>query len=363
MTRPTTLLQIGVALWLIASATVALSQTPLPHRMVDSGFPAEGTAPIAWVDDHRLLFTGVELGVKPQHRGQRSYRGVKIAAYLWDTQKNTVKKFKDFPLGHLCTAKDYVSYRVVESWKEKRVAIYAGKFGSESKLRLPKKYWFNRMSCRYFAKPPVWAQRMRAGRWIQPLLDEHGFIDYGPVDMSKSAPDEFPHGPPVFWSADGKNSKKIDIEPKYLENRPLHFTYAPFLNQYLSRAATVNSSSLVPVFFLSPDGGLRKVDPPKGPWDGRQYFAVKPGILLISGLGARFSEPGDAGIFLLSHGKMTKLVSGIFRQVRVSQNGCRAAFIYAWSLQDESNGYHAWKRGEVANTVRMIDVCKDERRQ
>ena len=101
---------------------------------------------------------------------------------------------------------------------------------------------------------------------------------------------------------------------------------------------------------------------PKGPWDGRRYLAVRDGILLVSKLRRSFSDPGNAGVFLLINGNARKLVTGMPKQVTVSPDGCKVAFEYAWSQQERIDGYKAWRQGRVANTIRMVDICDGEDR-
>ena len=355
------ILRFAIAVWLVAATSTAFPQAHSPFEMLDSGFPAEDAFPVAWVDNYRVLFTGVELGTRREHANQRGYyRGLKNAAYVWNTAKSVVTKYRDTTLGNLCTNGTYISYRIVESWEAKKIAVFAGKFGSERRLTLGNTYWFNSISCRYFADPPVWAKRRMDGRFIQPLIDQDGYIDYGPSDLRKTSPTEIRNTPPTFWFADGKKSRTLNIEARYRENRPLRFTYAPFADEYFARASTSVSSNVEPAFYLSRKGELRKVDLPKGPWGGWHYFAVRPGIFVIGGVRRSFSEPGDAGGYLFTKERVTKVVTGNPRQVSVSPDGCKVAFVYTWSQQAQTDGYKAWKEGKVANTVRMIDLCRPE---
>ena len=359
------LLRLALALWLIASTSFALPQAHPPYEMFDSGFPAEDFWPTAWIDNDRVLFTGVELGTyrcpfgKPGCGG----RGLRNAAYVWIVSENRVVKYKDRILVDLCMQQGYVSYKARDKPEDTRGSIFAGRFGEESKLEIRGQYWFNPISCRYFTDPPLWAKRRMEGRFVRPLLDRHGFIEYGPSDLSKTSPQEIRDTPPVFWSADGKLSHNIDVEPRYRENRRLRFAYAPFANEYFTRADTSDSSLVVPAFYLSPTGRLRKVELPKGPWRGGHYFAVRPGILFISGAQRTFSQPGYAGSYLFTRGRMVKVVTGTPRQVSVSPDGCKVAFVYSRSQQAQSDGYRAWKQGKVANTIRMVDICKNEARK
>ncbi len=357
------LLRFALALWLVASAFVALAQAHAPYEMLDSGFPAEDFWPTAWVDNDRVLFTGVELGTYrcPFTEPGCGGRGLRNAAYVWIVSENRVIKYKDRILVDLCMQQGFVSYKARDKPEDARASIFAGRFGEESKLEIRGQYWFNPISCRYFTEPPVWARRRMEGQFIQPLLDQHGFIDYGPSDLSKTTPQEIRATPPVFWSADGKESHSIDVEPRYREVRPLRFAYAPFANEYFTRAATVNSSAVVPAFYLSPTGRLRKV-------------GVSRRVLGVEGITSRsvqeYSSCQRRATKLLTTRKrgrlsihtatMVKVVTGILRQVSVSPDGCKAAFVYTWSQQAQSDGYKAWQQGKVANTIRMVDVCQRE---
>ena len=358
------IIALAFVLLAVAFSSVAWPQAHSPYAMRDSGFPAEDFWRTAWIDNDRVLFTGVELGSYRCSFGNPGCggRGLRNSAFIWIVSQNKVVPYRDRILVDLCMQQGYVSYKAREKPEDARGSIFAGPFGRESKRQLTKgEYWFNPISCRYFTKPPLWAKRRMDGRFIQPLLEQDGFIDYGLRDFSKTTPEEIRRTFPVFWSADGNTSRRLDIEARYRENIPLRFSYAPFAEEYFARASTSISSNVEPAFYLSRTGELRKVDLPKGPWGGWHYFAVRPGIFFIGGVRRSFSQPGNAGGYLFAQGHVTKVVTGNPRQVSVSPDGCKVAFVYTWSQQAQTDGYKAWKQGKVANTLRMIDLCHAEK--
>lgn len=336
------------------------AQAHPPYRMLDSGFPAEDAFPVVWVDGHRVLFTGVELGKHAEKPNQRYYyRGLKNAAFLWDTRENKVTKFKDVTVGSFCSTGTYVSYGILEPQGDKEVVVvYAGKFGEETKLGvrsdLPS---FNPISCRYHAKS--WLPPEAKGRRVALLLEEHGYVDFGPDLPAKLTPEER-NAPPILRSLDGKKAIPLNIEGRYLMNRRLRFSYLRFSNEYFSRADTINHDELAPAFYATPEGKVRKVEFGVRRQLGGTYHAVRLGIFLNTDGDTLDGRHG--GGYLLSSGKLTQIVSGGLRSASVSPNGCNVAFVYAASKNAISQGYHDWKEGKPGNTIRMIDVCEGDKK-
>jgi hypothetical protein len=339
------------------------AQAHAPYRIVDSGFPAEDFYPTTWIDDEQVLFTAVKLGtylcdVKDSlHCGGRGHL---LAVSVWDVRQNKVTTYKDRILSDVCIHNGYISYKAREHLSEQEGSVFAGKFGFEKKLGLMSEYKYNNpTSCRYYRQP--WLPPEARGRRISFLLEEHGFVDFGPSDPAKLTP-EGRNAPPILRSLDGKKAIPLDIEKRYRMNGWLRFTYLPFSNEYFAQGDTTNISEIVPAFFVSRTGVVRKVDVPDGAWKGPMYHAVRPGLFISTWNRRDKDFPNASGGYLLTSGKVVTVVAGALRSPSVSPNGCKVAFIYASSPDAISDGYRAWRTGKPGNTIRMIDVCEGDKK-
>jgi len=338
---------------ILISAIFAGSANAQPlHQVLDSGFPAEDAFPTTWIDNRLVFFTGVELRQGPQSPNSRNtYRGgLKIAAFVWDTIAQTITKFQEAPLRSFCSTGSYVSYQLRErSGSDEVVAIYGGKFGEEKLLGYrPKLPFFNPVSCRYHATS--WLPSEAKRRRVSLLLEEHGYVDFGPQGNSSR------EVRPVLRSLIDKQAIPLAIEPQYLENGRLNFTYLQFSGQYFSRADTRDHSRLSPAFFLKPDGALRKIEFRQDIRVAGVYHATKVGVLLTTdGTG----EAIKGGAYLLEGKQMVQVAIGSLRAASVSPDGCRVAFVFARSWEAISRGYQEWKEGKPGNTLRMMDLCKE----
>lgn len=345
------LLQLVTFLFLAVIAAHAHSQTHQPDGMLDSGHPAEGLYPTRWIDNTRVLFTAVKLGTYPCDHTNTSHcgpHGHLLAVSIWDTRKNQITTYLDRILTDLCVHKGFISYKARLEPAHREGSVLAGNFGNEKVLGLISEYrYMNPNNCRYYRDAPrPFAEKRRA----RLLLDEHGYVDFGPLPRT---PDEF--SPPVLRSLDGKKAINLDIEARYLQNRYLSFSYLPFANEYFARADVIDSSALAPALYLNPAGTVRTVEFASRRKLGGNYYGVKRGVFL--------STDGDTldgrngGGYLLESGNLVQVVSGALRSVSVSPDGCKVAFIYSPSARAIGLGYSEWRKGKPANTVRMINLC------
>ena len=73
-------------------------------------------------------------------------------------------------------------------------------------------------------------------------------------------------------------------------------------------------------------------DIPWGPWRTRASFFLapaRPGLLMISHNARSPPQLDHAGIYLLSEGKVEKVLPGWIHGVKVSPDGCKAAIGYS----------------------------------
>lgn len=332
------------------------AQAHPPYLMVDSGFPAEDFWPIAWIDNDRVLFNGVDLqAANPcETKDPRcGVRGLFNAAYVWDVRVNTVTKYKDRKFGRLCIQGGYISYTAHDRLEDDRASVYQGGFGREKKVGTPQEYGYrSRVSCRFYRKP--WPSAMTT-RNVEPLLERHGYIDYGPLEWSERTEEDEADRRPKLRSPEGKRIAALEFDTKYQVAK--RFAYLPFEDRYFAKGDT-GRVEITPAFYLTPKGDVNRIDVPQGAWGSPAYYGVLGGIFIVSGNRKSFSEPGDAGGYLYQNGAVAKVVTGSPRRVSVSPNGCRVAFVYSRSQQAQSDGYREWKKGLPGNTIRMVDLCK-----
>lgn len=348
-------LLLVLAFLITATVQCGYAQVHSPYRMIDSGFPAEDFYPTAWVDNDRVIFTGVKLGTylcdvkDSRHCGGRGHL---LAVSTWHVSQNKVTSYKDRILSDLCVHNGYISYKAREQLSDQEGSVFAGEFGKEKKLGPMSEYrYMNPVSCRYYNRPP---KPIAEGRRASLLLEEHGYVDFGRDLPAKLTPEER-NAPPVLRSLDGKKAVPLDIEKRYLENRLMDFKYVRFSNEYFSRADTIDHSILAPAFYVTPEGKVRKVEFSERRQLGGTYHPTRLGVLLTTD-GDRKADSG--GGYLLAPSRLTKIVSGSLRRASVSPNGCKIAFVYAASWDAVSQGYRAWKEGKPGNTIRMIDLCE-----
>jgi hypothetical protein len=138
--------------------------------------------------------------------------------------------------------------------------------------------------------------------------------------------------------------------------------YLPFADKYLVSGISNSTSNLPPAWYLKPNGDVERIVVPIGPWNSAKYFGVRPGLFLVSGNAKGIDDPGYAGGYLVAGGSINKVASGNLRQLSVSPDGCRLAFIFSRSQKDQAAGYRAWKDGSPGNTVHMLDLCEGGRK-
>jgi hypothetical protein len=356
MMLQTMLLTLSALTYELASA-----QVQSEYKLMDSRIAAEDFHPTIWLDNDRVLFTAVKLGTylcdakDVFHCGGRGHL---LATSIWDVRKNVVSIYKDRILSGVCVQNGYISYKAREHLSEQEGSVFAGEFGKEQKIGSISEYRYNNpLSCRYYKEPRL--PGAAKGRRIAFLLEEHGYVDFGPDIPANRTPEE-KAAPPVLRSLNGKKAIPLNIERRYLENSWMRFTYVRFSNEYFSRADTIDHSALVPAFYLNPEGNVRKVEFGLRRHLGGTYHAVKPGIFLNTDGDTLDGRHG--GGYLLSSAKLAQIISGGLRSVSVSPDGCKVAFVYARSKNAISQGYQDWREGKPGNTLGMIDLCHGTKR-
>jgi hypothetical protein len=245
------------------------------------------------------------------------------------------------------------------------VQLREGRLSGEQTKLLPHPYWFNPFSCRYYDTPPAWVVE---GHATQPLLEEHGHLDWG----STLAHDEVKNTPMIFYPPSTKEGIQLPIGRREVWRYQIR--HAGFRNAYFLFAVSYVDKTTghedpvgvwpkgrpLPVWWLTPDGKVTKIDLPYTPLlngGSRGFYPTRTGVFaFFHGFGGKRPPgdigPGDAGGYLVQGEKMTKLISGHVRSVVVSPNGCKVVFVHDPS--DTEFGKDRFDR----ITVKMIDVCQ-----
>jgi hypothetical protein len=336
-----------VLLWiLLISPQLAACGEP-PYPILDSKFPA-AEAKLGWIDNERVIFQGYE----PEKFGTKSPKDGHIyditGLFIWDTATNAVSKHASMEgLTTLCVHAGEVTFA-------REGMLVAGKLGEERQTPFPKKHWFNPNSCRYYTERPYWSEGGRKGRGI-PLLEQHGYVDFGEQTMDPGR-----SRPLVLYPPGSKDGITLPIRSDQAEVPPV---YIAFEDAYLLRARQFTSDA-VPAWLLKPDGVVTSVFEPRGEaWERMgwgHYFLTKKGLLITGGRGD-YAKVGTMGGYLFSEGKPVRVVPGLLRNVAVSPDGCKVAFVHVMHSQAGADSFRALQAGKPGTrTLKMIDLCKGE---
>ena len=318
-------------LWLLlVSPQLAACGELAPYPVKDSGMLAPDTAHVMWLDNVRVLFngyTGVDYSSDDPNKVLR-FRD--SGYYIWDTEKGTVQRDTSLnDKGKICIHGDYWSYLRHVKGEEKVVLLVAGKKGDEIEGPYPKVHWFNPHSCRYYETKPFWIVE---GHKTLPLLEEHGYLDLGtrPEPNYLTLRLEDPNPAINFYSVPAKKSFTLPVG--WLEVGLLQIHYAQFSSTYLLSGLQYYTdkrgfSSAWPddvplkVWWLSPDGTIKKEELPKLPWSHGNAFSLLPtrkGLLLVKQSPSGPQLLGAMGGYLVQGQEVKNVVVGALRKVAIS---------------------------------------------
>jgi hypothetical protein len=331
------------------------------YPVKDSGLFAPDTAHVMWLDNSRVVFngyTGVEYATDEPNRVVR-FRDV--GYYVWDIETGTIQRdtsLKD--KGKICIRGNYWSYIRQSKEDEKEFVLVSGKKEEEIERSYPKVHWFNPHSCRYYETKPFWIVE---GHQTIPLLEEHGYLDLGtrPETNYLTLRLENPNPAISFYSAEAMKSFTLPIG--WLESRILQVHYAPFSNTYLLSGLQYydDKRGFLPawpddaplrVWWLSPDGILKKQEVPNPPWMHDSYFSFVPtrtGLLIVKHSTAGTERPGTIGGYLVRGQEVKKVVVGLLHKVAISPDGCTAAVV---------NDMYEKKPVSERTRLQIIQLCQ-----
>lgn len=307
----------------------------LPIKVAD--FPAEDWAPI-WLDNSRVLFRGGT-------RSEALPQGVFHRHYVWDVAQSTIAREARFDQASvICAQGDHLSYLVpdAEGKQGKRVVFINGQ-----QIKLPEDFWFNPMSCRASTTKPAWAHAREAGRTVIPLLDDHGYIDFGIT--SREGIEE---SPILYHRSSMAQPIPLGLCSRYVPSR---VRFVPFLNAYLLESVNEGISPNL-LWLLHSEGNVEQIFSSESQCCKETAWSwmdlTKIGVVLGK-VRPRADQARESGVYLWANGALTKLVSGVASSgAAVSPDGSKLAFIF--DPQDRAS------QGEKLFRLQILELCQGD---
>ena len=221
--------------------------------------------------------------------------------YFWDLKHETVTKESRFNyLGQLCVQGRHMSY-VPASQEGKGTKRQV--FIDDQEVKVPETYWFNRMSCQIHTTKPAW---WIEGRSTVPLLEEHGYIDFGA--NGEAGIEEIPL---QFYRPGVAQPIPLGVKSRYVR-APAQ--YLPFLDAYVLHSASGHNSAR-PLWLLHPNGTVEQIFSPEGKAWAETSFSwevlTRRGVV-FGKVTHRGNEVRDSGLYLWENGTLTQVQSGVF---------------------------------------------------
>lgn len=308
-----------------------------PYPVLDSGMHGVGRTATYWLDEHRVLFTGVEKADKPTKSRYWKEPGIRI----WDIATGKIETYA-WPVSRgLCYSDGTIRYGVSVKRSGNTLHYMQGPMGREqehTRVLADKPWeaeefsdWINCRTRKYsdygLSGPTL---------WIVQLRDGDGYLEFGDGNNRE--------GPARYYAGAEERPKIMPftqnaVTPhltRYFEFRKAYF----LLNGIVGvRARTEwTRTGCLQAWWLIPRDGTEEICIPVGPWTTGADWTVLPterGLFLASNAFNRDGTPGVAGAYLLANGSgWRKLISGFvdLRSLSVSDEGCRVAFAHSPDL-------------------------------
>ncbi|HEX5093099.1 MAG TPA: hypothetical protein VFV84_10475 [Burkholderiales bacterium] len=311
-----------------AAMAAGLPVNPDGFRIISFPGLHDDTRPLFWLDRDHLVFSGIAPGAAIK-RG-----AVNGSRYIWNLSSGSISNSYSWEeRSYWCVCKGYSSYFVTK--REERV-FYGGPLGSEVELaRRPLDNY----------GPTISGYDCR--------IESPGSPNYDPVKGTRLAgkdgymrviPRPGLANEPVFYKGDSSTPQTFPFPASSFRT----FSYAVYPGAYLLRTDTrVHGEGDINVWKLSPDGSLERISVPNGPWARASMgFSYSVAGLIMYSHAVRGQGPGNAGLYLIRDGKITRIFAGYLEsygntpdQLPVSADGCRVAVTMS-HLPDESQYLH-----------------------
>jgi hypothetical protein len=334
-----------VTLLFLASATGAQS-----FVRVDSKFTAvDHGASVAWLDNDRVMFRGFDhtnLAAKPRDGYDW---GTLAKTYIWNTKTNEITLYRDIRPAQLCVSEGNISYLIVTEPNIR--SLHFGKVGGEVAIPEPKYVARNQFDCTYeFSEPKAWVWGRANGKATQSLRAADGFLDRGHAERKREDTEEFTYR---LRASDGSVKSVVNVD----RQRSIRaMSYLPFRQQYLLVEDSPDTST-PRAWYMSRGGLTSQIPIPYNSLTGVTLHPMKFGIVLKSRVSKSPTDAGDAGLYWVKDGAMTRILAGIVDREGVSPSGCKIAFINSVTSDEVTQAMRRMRRGLAGNTLQMIDIC------
>lgn len=359
--RPVRMTLFLTLLLLAGPQMAACAELTPAYAIKESDFRAAEEVTPVWVDNNKVMFTGYQVEKGGQGKLSDRVTDYKAEVFIWDTSENTITKYSEQGRGRFCVHDGVVSFlrfnQMDKTWDVTSERIEGG---PKEKKVLSEKHWFNPFNCRYYDSRPYWAVE---GRETHPLLEEHGYLDWG-VALSPPTQGEYYKNTPItFFSSGGKEGIRLPVGRREASK---NIYYAAFNNAYLLYALSYVDKTTgreeavgvwpkgvpLPVWWLAPNGKVTKVDIPYMPLmngGSRGFYPTRSGIFMFSHQARDLGDPGEAGGYLVQGQVVKKLITGMLWKTAVSPDGCKVAVVH--DTYDKKPKVHR-------TTLKIVDVCK-----
>jgi hypothetical protein len=321
----------------------------------DSGYlgrPGGIRQDMYWLDSERVIFIGAKPGdyVVPAPGVKETRYGL----YIWNVKTGAVRRHYDADIanGDLCVFRRHIrlgytsDYRV--SPAAQRWYVFEGPLGQEARTFTDQAtrdelHRYQRVLNPYTCREYKRAELPALGHRVEPLLDGEF------VSRSRESSDaEVVHL--QYWPRKG-SPVSLNMVPELIGVG----RYSDFLDAYIllqSPRHVISSDTVIRrSWLMDRDGRSRDFSPPTGPWmRGSTFIApTRHGLFLIShavGSGGN----GAAGGYLMTRGKLARIIEGLPTRFDVSKDGCHVALAISHISRDKPDT--PW--------MKAIDLCSRE---
>ena len=316
------------------------------YEVIDSGLSIDGRS-INWMDDHRIITYAINPAMSSKGK-----------IYIWDITNNQITEYSNG--GPPCYSDGYIYYSFKTDlnltkdipygagWKE-------GEMGSEKiyKRRHRKgegKLWHrnnkrNKFDCKLVKRPIEMENRI----WV-PLLEKHGYLDFGKIGYSLD------EALPVFLVAPGQEPKQLTFTKNQVGLTS--GIYNAFNNSYFFWPQVIDvetrniwkRNGCLYGWWINPDSGDTSSEcVPSASWTGSpDFIPTRPGLFMTH-YNYNGADPEDSGGYLYKNKEFKYVIRGEVTGATVSPDGCSIAMAHRFT-------YFANKNEKL--TLKTVNICK-----